>query len=406
MIPESSTIQSYWQSWGPCCGWKPSIYLNKVMASFQIQHISERLSRVPGLNEIRNPSGQQPEDASERSQPNLQDGTFTLPSDVSMESLQQLTRQLGDQENVSDPVARSRMQTNALRSGALLQNLGAFLLELGRTTMTLRLGQSSMFCLLRCWGPAVFTYPLLVSKFPIMGNTLPFNLVLWSFEQCTGYGSSFPAGSGSRPRNIDIRIRTGSVLASTANPREASGREQSTTTDPAAASDHGVSNREAGIRNLSQPRGGPDVRVVPIRVSTLPPGLASSEPRRSSVSIVYPVLARAQHADSSNVNGSHSRSAESRPPEAPEIPGMAHGHSFTTEIPSGLDQLLRNLFPGEPNHGNDFIFHRPTTGTNAETAQTAVNSQEAATVEENQDRGASSSRPDGLSSPPSPKRRK
>ncbi|GJY81315.1 mechanosensitive ion channel protein 2, chloroplastic-like protein isoform X1 [Tanacetum coccineum] len=147
---------------------------------------------------------------------------------------------------------------------------------------------------------------------------------------------------------------------STVNPREASGREQSTTTDPTATSDGGVSNREAGIRNLSQPRGGPDVRVVPIRVSTLPPGLASSEPRRSSVSIVYPVLARAQHADSSNVNGSHSRSAESRPPEAPEIPGMAHGHSFTTEIPSGLDQLLRNLFPGEPNHGNDFIFQRTT----------------------------------------------
>ncbi|GJR53323.1 large proline-rich protein bag6-A isoform X1 [Tanacetum coccineum] len=476
------------------------------------QHISERLSRVPGLNEIRNPSGQQPEDASERSQPNLQDGTFTLPSDVSMESLQvipdslstlsqyltrlrqqfsdtvrsqspgagvggqeshaaphsttvqgglptpaalsevtqstrqllieqagecltQLTRQLGDQENVSDPVARSRMQTNALRSGALLQNLGAFLLELGRTTMTLRLGQSSTDAVVNA-GPAVFISTS--GPNPIMVQPLPFQPGTSFGAMPTGLGSSFPAGSGSRPRNIDIRIRTGSVLASTANPREASGREQSTTTDPAAASDHGVSNREAGIRNLSQPRGGPDVRVVPIRVSTLPPGLASSEPRRSSVSIVYPVLARAQHADSSNVNGSHSRSAESRPPEAPEIPGMAHGHSFTTEIPSGLDQLLRNLFPGEPNHGNDFIFHRPTTGTNAETAQTAVNSQEAATVsdqgtflsnllhqimpvvsqhinggadgsssvEENQDRGASSSRPDGLSSPPSPKRRK
>lgn len=59
---------------------------------------------------------------------------------------------------------------------------------------------------------------------------------------------------------------------------------------------------------------------------------------------------------------------------------MTNGHSFTTEIPSGLDQLLRNLFPGEPNHGNDFIFQRATTGTDVETAHTAVNSQEAATV--------------------------
>nr|GFB63097.1 mechanosensitive ion channel protein 2, chloroplastic-like isoform X1 [Tanacetum cinerariifolium] len=39
------------------------------------------------------------------------------------ECLTQLTRQLEDQENVTDLVARLRMQSNALRSGALLQNL-------------------------------------------------------------------------------------------------------------------------------------------------------------------------------------------------------------------------------------------------------------------------------------------
>nr|GFB48670.1 hypothetical protein [Tanacetum cinerariifolium] len=37
--------------------------------------------------------------------------------------IEQLTRQLEDQENVTDLVARLRMQSNALRSGALLQNL-------------------------------------------------------------------------------------------------------------------------------------------------------------------------------------------------------------------------------------------------------------------------------------------
>nr|GFA84182.1 mechanosensitive ion channel protein 2, chloroplastic-like isoform X1 [Tanacetum cinerariifolium] len=134
--------------------------------------------------------------------------------------------------------------------------------------------------------------------------------------------------------------------------------DQENVTDPVArlrmqsstlrsvAFDGGVSNREAGIRNLSQPRGSPDVSVVPIRISTLPPGLASSKLICSSVSVVYLVLARAQHADSSNVSGSHARSAENRPPEASEI----------HEIPSSLDQLLRNLFPGEPNHCYDFIF--------------------------------------------------
>ncbi|KAL7603458.1 hypothetical protein Lser_V15G19445 [Lactuca serriola] len=50
------------------------------------QHISERLSRIPDLNEIRSSNGQQPQqndDGSERG-----GSTFTLPSDVSMESLQ------------------------------------------------------------------------------------------------------------------------------------------------------------------------------------------------------------------------------------------------------------------------------------------------------------------------------
>nr|GEU95180.1 zinc finger, CCHC-type [Tanacetum cinerariifolium] len=108
----------------------------------------------------------------------------------------------------------------------------------------------------------------------------------------------------------------------------------------ATASDGGVSNREAGIRNLSQPRGGPDVPVVPIRISTLPPGHASSEPICSSVSVVYPVLARAQHTDSSNVSGIHARSAENRPPEAPEIHAVNSQEAATV---SDQDTLLCNL---------------------------------------------------------------
>ena len=56
--------------------------------------------------------------------------------------LQQLTRQLENHANVTDPSARRSIQSNALRLGAILQNLGALLLELGGTTMTLRMGQT------------------------------------------------------------------------------------------------------------------------------------------------------------------------------------------------------------------------------------------------------------------------
>ena len=66
---------------------------------------------------------------------------------------QRLARQLEDQVDVTDHSMRSSTQTSALRTGGLLHNLGAFLLELGRTTMTLRLGQT----------------PVGLSTFPVYG---------------------------------------------------------------------------------------------------------------------------------------------------------------------------------------------------------------------------------------------
>lgn len=54
---------------------------------------------------------------------------------------QRLQRQLQNQENVTDLSERLSIQSSAWRTGVLLQNVGAFLLELGRTTMTLRMGQ-------------------------------------------------------------------------------------------------------------------------------------------------------------------------------------------------------------------------------------------------------------------------
>lgn len=55
---------------------------------------------------------------------------------------QQLARQLENQANVTDPSLRLSTQSSAWSSGFLLHNIGAFLLELGRATTTLRLGQT------------------------------------------------------------------------------------------------------------------------------------------------------------------------------------------------------------------------------------------------------------------------
>ncbi|KAK9068360.1 hypothetical protein SSX86_012472 [Deinandra increscens subsp. villosa] len=481
------------------------------------QHISERLAQIPGLNEIRNSTGQQPEDASGRSQPNSQNDAFTIPAGVSMDSLQlpvipdslatlsqylrclgqefnenvriqgnsgggelyagqqsavgqaglptpaalsevtlstrqllieqageclmQLTRQLRDQTNVTDPVARLRVQSNALRSGALLQNLGAFLLELGRTTMTLRMGQAPTDAVVNA-GPAIFISTS--GPNPIMVQPLPFHPGTSFGTTPTVPGTSFSLGTGLRPRNIDIRIRTGSVLSSAVNHREATGGERSAA--DSAASDGGISNQQAAPGNLPQTGGGSDVRVVPIRISTLPPGLAPSVRSIGSMSVLYPVVER--NGINGQVSaGSHPHGGENRPHLVPNH--TAQQQPEVPEVPSGLDHLLRNLFPGGQNDDNGFIFQ----GTSVETAHTSVSSQETpgvssqetpavtdegtflanllhqimpivtqhvnggadvgdgaaqppSNVEESQDRGASSRQSDGPSSPPPSKRQK
>lgn len=55
---------------------------------------------------------------------------------------QQLARQLENQTDATDAQLRSTAQSRALATGVLFYNLGAFLLELGRTTMTVRMGQT------------------------------------------------------------------------------------------------------------------------------------------------------------------------------------------------------------------------------------------------------------------------
>lgn len=125
------------------------------------------------------------------------------------ECLFQLARQLETQANVIEPSARLSTQSNAWRVGVLLQNLGAFLLELGRTTMTLRLGRSPPEAMVNA-GPAVFISPS--GPNPLMVQPLP-------FQPGTSFGA-LPTGStqpgyGYFPRRIDIQIRRGSPVAPT-----------------------------------------------------------------------------------------------------------------------------------------------------------------------------------------------
>ncbi|KAK4434666.1 Ubiquitin-like domain-containing protein CIP73 [Sesamum alatum] len=120
-----------------------------------------------------------------------------------------------DQEGASnDPAVRGQVQTEAVQLGVAMQHLGALLLELGRTILTLRLGQSPGESFVNA-GPAVYISssgpnPIMVQPFPLQTSSLfggspsvELNPVAMS-----------PVGVGNVPRNVNIHIHTGASLAS------------------------------------------------------------------------------------------------------------------------------------------------------------------------------------------------
>ncbi|CAA2965725.1 Hypothetical predicted protein [Olea europaea subsp. europaea] len=94
-----------------------------------------------------------------------------------------------------------------------MQHLGALLLELGRTILTLQMGQSPAEYFLNA-GPAVYISPsgpnpIMVQPFPLQTSSLfggPAGLL--SNPVAPG-----PVGIGNAPRNVNIHIHTGASLA-------------------------------------------------------------------------------------------------------------------------------------------------------------------------------------------------
>lgn len=321
--------------------------------------------------------------------------------------LSHLARQLQNQMNVADPLARINIQTNAIRSGDLLRNLGSFLLELGRTTMTLRMGQTPADAVVNA-GHAVYISPS--GPNPIMVQPLP-------FHSATNFGG-LPAGNAQPgngisggsldstliPRNIDIRIRTGPVVTTNLNPRESSGQQQGADqVNPSASG--GVTHQEVGVASVNpSPDGEPTVRIVPIRtvVTAVPAsmGRSSSESSRGSVGLFYPVITRVPHLNSTGYRGSQTSSEQtetglqqnpdSGSSQQTGLPGVhasartaeetQNGQGSSSQIPSGLDQLLRTIFPVEQqihveNTGGQETDHFSTV-ERSETMANASDSQE------------------------------
>ncbi|KAK9279406.1 hypothetical protein L1049_013085 [Liquidambar formosana] len=335
------------------------------------------------------------------------------------ESLSQLTGHLQNHANVTDSLARMSIQSSANRSGVLLQNLGALLLELGRTTMTLRMGQTPADAVVNA-GPAVFISmsgpnPIMVQPVPFQPGTNFGAIPMGTVQPGSGL-SGGTLGSAFLPRNIDIRIRTGSLTpTSVVNQREPNAVQQSPGETNPAVSGGANSARQAAAGMSGNPSSTreSEVRVVPIRtvVAAVPAHVrrSPSNPSRSSVGLFYPVLARVQHVTSGNSNSArgsqasderHHTGLDTEEQPIPESAGPqqnntsegrdGNSHSgggtqdnqeISSQIHRRLDQWLRTIFPGEQIHfGGDVDFQGPATSSTTQhvgATEAAVNTQEA-----------------------------
>ncbi|CAL5078480.1 unnamed protein product [Urochloa decumbens] len=234
--------------------------------------------------------------------------------------LSQLSAQLGDLQNVTDPATRRNLQSSAIRSGSLLQNLGSLLLELGRTTMLLHINPASSEAVVNS-GPALYISPS--GPLPLMVQPVPF-FPGRTVQMGTLFSSFGSQGSVLHPRDVDIHVRTGgSVPVASTNPSEPSG---------AQAQQHANRTRDASHANISAAgvAGGTPfsvesgVRLLPLRtVVAMPAGISRAPSGSSSggVGIIYPLITRVrQRANTS--------SADERNGQSPNEPARSNQQSI------------------------------------------------------------------------------
>ncbi|KAK4276466.1 hypothetical protein QN277_014613 [Acacia crassicarpa] len=135
-----------------------------------------------------------------------------LLSGHAIAALSHIAGRLEREGTTTDPNIRGQIQSESMQIGLAMQHLGAFLLELGRTILTLRMGQSSVESAVNA-GPAVYISPsgpnsIMVQPFPLQTSSL--------------FGGSVPpstpatfgtVGVGNAPRNVNIHIHAGTSLA-------------------------------------------------------------------------------------------------------------------------------------------------------------------------------------------------
>ncbi|KAF7829504.1 ubiquitin-like domain-containing protein CIP73 isoform X1 [Senna tora] len=202
-------------------------------------------------------------------------------------ALSHIAGRLEREGTTSDQSIRGQIQSESMQIGLAMQHLGAFLLELGRTILTLRMGQSSAESAVNA-GPAVYISPsgpnpIMVQPFPLQTSSL--------------FGGSVPStpatfgavGVGNPPRNVNIHIHAGTSLAPIVSaigsrPNNGEGVPNERRNAPGSA-DLG-STRVLPVRNIiaaAVPARAPGVGVGGSTQPSL--GVSTSQPPSDSVSL-------------------------------------------------------------------------------------------------------------------------
>ncbi|CAN6449958.1 unnamed protein product [Victoria cruziana] len=262
--------------------------------------------------------------------------------------LSRLANQLQEEASVTDPMVRTSIQSSAMRTGVLLQNAGALLLELGRATMTLRMGQTTSDAVVNA-GPPVFISttgpnPIMVQSLPFVPGTgvgtIPMGIMHPGHALANG-----GLGTGFVPRTIDIRIRTGS-----SDQGEHAAGTRVGATNQARPTGGGISTQNvsssSGFPPVATESGG--VRVVPVRtvVAAVPSAVsrpASDASGSGALGVFYPLLARIQNLDPGHLNvasrstraGDHHRNTEADGPPVSESSTRSQNDYSTRANSSG-----------------------------------------------------------------------
>ncbi|XP_058090736.1 ubiquitin-like domain-containing protein CIP73 isoform X2 [Magnolia sinica] len=193
----------------------------------------------------------------------------------------------------TDPVTRGQIQAEAMQVGVAMQHLGALLLELGRTILTLRMGQSPAESVVNA-GPAVYISPsgpnpIMVQPFPLQSSSL-FGASSAAAQASAGISGSI--GAADMPRNISIHIHAGTAVA----PGISSVGSRSTTGEAAHVGQH-PNQAQASVNGTGSVNLGPMHVLPPRNVVAAVPGRSPSDAAGHVLSVFYPLQTRSQQTN-------------------------------------------------------------------------------------------------------------